>query len=247
MTMKKLLLLCLGCAALAGCVPTDGPFGRVRQDVEEGWRKTVDDLRKFKDEVRASTDPDAARGGLPLRMLVIVSSRNLGGLHQETLLSDLHSEIEARGFEIIYEDVPALKRYRDAGSTAVQRLRDLANELPQGSFGALEVFMNSWDVYRKGSLRHERITGYAYFQLTFRLAANWRQVHPEDDEYWERRASVKREVNDRQITFLEDQIAQDLKMPRDIRHEPELRAAYLSEVIAEAFATVAHTMPRPSP
>ena len=67
-------------------------------------------------------EPGADRGGLPLRMLVIASSRNLDGLHRETLLSDLHRAIEARGFEIIYEELPALSRYRDAGSAAVQRL-----------------------------------------------------------------------------------------------------------------------------
>ena len=245
--MNRLILLLLCCGLLAGCVPADGPFGRMRDDVEEGLRKTAEDLRRFEDEVRDSRDPDTAVAGLPLRMLVIVSSHNLGDLHQETLLSDLHREVEDRGFEIIHEDVPALQRYRDANSTAVQRLRDLAGGLPTGSFGVVEVFMNGWDVSRRGSLSHSRITGYARFTLTFRVAAHWRHVHPDDDDYWERRITLEREVNDRQLTLLEDQVAQSLNMPRDIQYDPELRATYLSGVIAEAFASVAPTMPRPSP
>ena len=247
--MARCIVLLLGAALLSACIPADGPYGRIRGDIEKGLRKTADDLDDFKDEARDSTDRRIHPGEPPLRMLVIISSHNLRNLHQDTLLLDLHDNLEARGFEVIRESVAALDRYRAEGFATTQpaRLIDLANGLPTGSFGVLEVFMNGWDVKREGSFSHEQITGQAYFTLTFRFAAHWRYIHPQDNNYWERRHTIGREVNDRQITWLEDQIAQDLNVPWDVQHDPELRAAYLSEVISDAFDKVAATMPRPAP
>ena len=243
------ILLPLCCALITACVvPADGPYGRVRGDIETGLGKAADDLANFSREVRASTKPPAnpqQAGALPLRVLVIPAG-NLHNMQQETVLLDLHRDLEARGFEIIHEDVPALHRYRAEGFDMVMpaRLIDLANGLPTGSFGVLEVILRGWDVERRGSLRHNQISGRAKFSLLFRFAANWRHVHLDDNNYWERRKTIEREVTDRQITFLEDQVAQALEVPQGIQHDPELRAAYVGEVIAEAFGEVAASLPR---
>ncbi|MGI9250143.1 MAG: hypothetical protein ACR2PR_02960 [Pseudohongiellaceae bacterium] len=229
--------------------PTDGPFGRVRDDIEEGLRNTAEDLRDLRDDMRASTDPNTPYEGLPLRMLVIISSHNLNDLHKETLLVDLYRNLESRGFEVILEDVAALREYRNTGFAATQpaRLLDLANGLPTDSFGVLEIFVNGWYMDRRGSLSHNDITGDVRFDLAFRFAGHWRYIHEDDNDYWEARHTVRRDISDRQMTWLEDQIAQEVDLPYCIQQEPELCASYIGGVIDEAFDNVAPGMPRPAP
>ena len=240
-------------ALLHGCAvpgPGPGPFGRVVDDVKEGLRKTGEDLGTVAKEVRDSTDPDKARKGTPLRVLVI--GDGIVKDARDGVLNDLERSLRKRGFEVMGQDEggDALDRYRRGGAGITRRnaLSQLAFSLPSGSFGVLSASMEGRKISRKGSLSHGRIVGTAKFRIRFRFAADPLHLHPEDREhgYWERRVVVERDITDRQLSFLEDQILQDLNARDDaIVRTPQLRSAYLSEVLAEAFDRVAGTMPRP--
>ena len=250
--MYKLIFLIATTALLHGCAapgPGPGPFGRVIDDVKEGLRKTGEDLGTVAKEIQDSTDPDKARG-VSLRVLVIPEGIISDGANG--VLNDLERNLEQRGFEIIGEDevVSPLSRYRRGGAGITRRnaLSQLAFSLPAQSFGALVVTMNSYKINRKGSLSHGSISGTAKFKVSFRFAADPVHLHPDDmdREYWRRSLTVERDINERQVSFLEDQILQDLDAREDPTvRTPQLRAAYLSEVLAEAFDRVVGTMPRP--
>ena len=243
-----LAILLHGCAVPA---PGPGPFGRIVDDVKEGLRKTGEDLRTVAREVRDSTDPDKAHNA-PLRVLLVGDGIVKGG--RDGVLNDLERSLRKRGFEVMGEDEPGaaapLNRYRQGNGSPTLRgaLDETAFSLPPGSFGVLMASMNGYRINRKGSLSHGRISGTAKFMVKFHFSAD--PVHlPEKDMgrgYWERRVVVERQITGRQLSFLEDQILQDLNARDDaIVRTPQLRAAYLSEVLAEAFDRVAGTMPRP--
>lgn len=214
------------------------------EDVKKGWQNFLKDIGSVGREInrdlnRQGDSPPPSRLRIALLLHQNLPSEAQGEEAFSVIVSELTDYLlEEKNLEWLKERSGLGQAPRSASD-----FRAYAQGLPAGSFGIMEIRLINWKKLTKAGSA-DNLVGHAAFDIEFRFAGKAGGLADDSPSRWSKTASVTKSINKQQW---EAYVLKVLKESYDAGpgQDIEFRPVFLAMVIAEAFASVADTFPKP--